>query len=83
MNAWWRRPEPERPAWRTRDGHNYQVGDSFVFDARERGRWVGTVIERAPNDWLRIRVEAATGHFAGMEGRIMAGPIWGLETEPS
>jgi len=39
--------------------------------------------ERAPNDWLRIRVESATGRFAGLTGRIMAGPIWGLEPEPS
>jgi hypothetical protein len=41
------------------------------------------VIERAPNDWLRIRVESATGRFAGLKGRVMAGPIWGLEPEPS
>ncbi len=51
--------------------------------ARLPGRRLGTVIERAPNDWLRIRVESATGRFAGLKGRIMAGPIWGLEPEPS
>ena len=79
----WQRPEPERPAWRTRGGHDYRVGDPFGFDALGEGRWAGTVIERAPNDWPRIRVESATGRFAGLTGRIMAGPIWGLEPEPS
>ena len=54
-----------------------------MFDALGEGRWAGTVIERAPNDWLRIRVESATGRFAGLKGRVMAGPIWGLEPEPS
>jgi hypothetical protein len=83
MTAGWQRPEPERPLWRTRGGHDYQVGDPFGFDAMGRGRWVGTAIERAPNDWLRIRVESATRHFTGMEGRVMAGPVWGLEPEPS
>lgn len=82
MTAWWQRPEPERPSWRTRHGHDYQVGDPFVFDAINRGRWAGTVIERAPNGWLRIRIESATGLFAGMEGRVMSGPVWGLEPEP-
>jgi len=83
MTAWWQRPEPEKPAWRTRGGHAYRVGDPFGFDALGEGRWAGTVVERAPNDWLRIRVESATGRFAGLKGRIVAGPIWGLEPEPS
>ena len=83
MTAWWQRPEPEKLPWRTRAGHDYQVGDPFGFEAMSLGRWTGTVIERAPNDWLRIRVESATGRFAGLEGRIMAGPIWCLEPEPS
>lgn len=80
--AWWQRPAPERPPWRTRHGHAYQIGDPFVFDARRRGRWVGTVIELAPNRWLRIRIESASGLFATLEGRTMAGPFWGLEPEP-
>jgi len=83
MTAWRQRPEPEKPAWRTRGGFAYRVGDPFGFDALGEGRRAGTVIERAPNDWLRIRVESATGRFAGLTGRIMSGPIWGLEPEPS
>ena len=82
MTVWWQRPEPERPPWQTRHGHDYQPGDPFIFDAMGCGRWAGTVIERAPNGWLRIRIESATGLFAEREGRMMAGPVWGLEPEP-
>ena len=83
MIAGWQRPEPKKPPWRTRDGHDYQPGAPFGFDARDRGRWAGTSIERAPNGWLRIRIESATGLFMGMEGRMMTGPVWGLEPKPS
>ena len=84
MTAWWQRPAPEKPPWRTRGGTAIRSAIPSGSTPWVRGgRWAGTVIERAPNDWLRVRVESATGRFAGLEGRVMAGPIWGLEPEPS
>jgi hypothetical protein len=65
MTAWRQRPEPEKPAWRTRGGHNYRVGDPFGFDALGEWRWAGTVIERAPNSWLRICHRSPRGDGRG------------------
>lgn len=61
MTAWWERPEPERPPWHPRDEHTCQPGDPFAFDARNVGQWTGVVLEVAPNQWLRIRIDTATG----------------------
>ena len=82
LTAWWQRPEPDRPAWRTRAGPPYPAGDPFLFAALEVGRWPVPVREVAPNGGLRLRIETASGLFAGMERRIMAAPLWGLEPEP-
>lgn len=59
MTAWLERPEPERPPWQPRDEHTYQPGDPFAFDARNVGQWTGVVLEVAPNQWLRIRIDTA------------------------
>ena len=82
MTAWWQRPEPDRPAWRTRAGPPYPAGDPFLFAALAVGRWPVPVREVAPNGGRRLRIETASAGFAGTEGRSMAGPLWGLEPEP-
>ena len=48
MTAWWQRPEPDRPAWRTRAGPPYPAGDPFLFAALAVGRWPVPVREVAP-----------------------------------